>query len=163
MFEPQPVPLSELFKLTRVAIRAIFHNEKGEILVVHHSNGLILLPGGHVEFSKDASPEGENLMEILMHTMKREAYEELSIPIETWSGLDFVPLTIVPWLPLVAGTNDYKIDLVGSVACPTDFPIQSGNEVVSCEWVNPIDVLKNPNLPGNIEVAIHTFVGYESS
>lgn len=159
---PTP-PFHEFFSSSRVAVRGIFYNPQGQILIVHHNNGSVLLPGGHVELSKDVELQHPDLNTALLTGLEREVLEELNVPPELWHSMrpeeNFTPSTLINW----GRGDEFCFDFVGSMAWNPEVAITPGHEVVRVEWIDPNGAIDKyqEEMPDNIKRAIFVYRGYE--
>lgn len=158
---PTP-PFHEFFSSSRVAVRGIFYNQHGQILLVHHRDGFVLLPGGHVEISKDVELQHSDLNTALLAGLEREITEELNIPPESWQNMNpeknFTPFTLINW----GRGDEFCFDFVGSMEWDSEIIIAPGQEITRIEWIEPSSALTEyqREMPDNIKRAILAYNGY---
>ncbi len=159
---PTP-PLHELFSSSRIAVRGVFYNQQGQILLVYHRKGFVLLPGGHVEISKDADLHNLDLNTALLAGLEREIAEELNVPPELWHSMNpkqnFTPSTLINW----SRGDEFCFDFVGNMEWNPEIAISPRQEIVRAEWIDPGKAIDKyqVEMPDNIKRAILAYAGYE--
>lgn len=120
----------------RVSIKALIHNEKGEVLFLQEDNGLWELPGGGLEHG-----------ETFQNGLERELQEECGLQLKEIST---TPTYVWTKKPIKNNREEHWVWLVFSVTTTGEVKIANTEECVDARFF-PLDQLHTLTLHPNIE------------